>query len=95
MFRGVSRPNVVMPWEPTEPGSWHPDLQRSLQEKARQRGIYDQSTIDRQVVVAAGIRIITEWGITALPKGDAPGPSAERQSIMVRLEKEIVARRFI
>ncbi len=65
---------------------------RSATEKARQRGNYNQDEIDRQIAIAAGLRVLTEWGIKALPKGDAPEQTAARESLMERLEKEVIDR---
>ncbi len=81
-----------MPWVPEAHDSWHPDLQRSLQQRARQKGKYDQTEIDRQYLFAAGLRILTEWGYQALPRGDSETQSEEHEQLLTRLEEEVIQR---
>ncbi len=88
----VSRKSVCLPWVPPTREDWHPDLARSLNAKARERGTYDQAEIDNQIILAAGLRILTEWGIDSIPKGQEEKEAKERESLLTRLEAEITRR---
>ncbi len=88
----VARKNACLPWVPTAREDWHPDLARSLNARARERGTYDQEEIDNQIIVATGLRILTEWGVDSIPKGQEEREARERDSLLKRLEAEIVRR---
>ncbi len=78
-----------MPWRPTSVEDRHPSLARSLNQKGRERGTFDQHVIDNQIIIAAGLRIMDAWGLDSLPKGQGPEETRARERLLSQLSSEI------